>query len=52
MVADAEAFAEEDELIKKKIEARNGLENLVYTLKGQLADDKGLGGKLESADKK
>jgi heat shock protein 5 len=27
MVADSEKFAEEDELIKKKIEARNALEN-------------------------
>lgn len=52
MVADSEKFAEEDEIIKKKIEARNALENFIYSLKGQLADDKGLGGKLESADKK
>lgn len=27
MVADAEKFAEEDDLIKKKVEARNALEN-------------------------
>ena len=27
MVADAETFAEEDELLKKKIEARNSFEN-------------------------
>ena len=27
MVADSEKFAEEDELIKKKIESRNALEN-------------------------
>lgn len=31
MVADSEKFAEEDELIKKKIEARNGLENCELT---------------------
>lgn len=52
MVADAERFAEEDELVKKTIEARNALENLVYSLKGQLADQDGLGGKLDSGDKK
>ncbi|GAA5946652.1 hypothetical protein JCM3775_001134 [Rhodotorula graminis] len=52
MVADAERFAEEDELVKKNIESRNALENLAYSLKGQLADQEGLGGKLDSADKK
>ena len=72
MVAESEAFAEQDEELRKKIEARNALENcklplssektcgkltlehsaVVYSLKGQLADDAGLGGKLDSADKK
>lgn len=52
MVADAERFAEDDEQVRKRIEARNALENFVYSLKSQLSDDKGLGGKLESADKK
>ena len=52
MVADAERFAEEDELVKKNIESRNALENLAYSLKGQLADQEGLGGKLDGADKK
>ncbi|GAA5898609.1 Hsp70 family ATPase KAR2 [Sporobolomyces salmoneus] len=52
MVADAEKFAEEDDLIKKKVEARNALENFIYSMKGQLSDTEGLGGKLESSDKK
>ncbi|KAL8286428.1 hypothetical protein RQP46_004445 [Phenoliferia psychrophenolica] len=52
MVAESEAFAEQDEELRKKIEARNALENFVYSIKGQLADDAGLGGKLDSADKK
>jgi hypothetical protein len=30
MVADSEKFAEEDELIKKKIEARNQFENCKF----------------------
>lgn len=51
MVADSEKFAEEDELIKKKIEARNGLENFIYSLKSQIGDSEGLGGKLDKADK-
>ncbi|SCV71264.1 BQ2448_2852 [Microbotryum intermedium] len=51
MVAEAEQFAEADELIKKKIESRNALENFIYSVKGQLADTKdGLGAKLDKAD--
>ncbi|GAA5821403.1 hypothetical protein JCM11251_004606 [Rhodosporidiobolus azoricus] len=52
MVSEAEAFAEEDELVKKKIESRNAFENFIYSLKGQLSDSEGLGGKLDSSDKK
>ncbi|GAA5891385.1 hypothetical protein JCM6882_004678 [Rhodosporidiobolus microsporus] len=52
MVSEAEQFAEEDELVKKKIESRNALENFVYSLKGQLSDSEGLGSKLDGSDKK
>ncbi|GAA5823095.1 hypothetical protein JCM3770_007095 [Rhodotorula araucariae] len=52
MVADAERFAEEDELVKKNIESRNAFENFIYSLKAQLGDQEGLGGKLDSGDKK
>ncbi|BGP01292.1 hypothetical protein RTBOTA2_000979 [Rhodotorula toruloides] len=52
MVQDAEKFAEEDELLKKKVESRNALENFAYSLKAQLSDSEGLGGKLDSPDKK
>ncbi|KAK4058467.1 ATPase with role in protein import into the ER [Microbotryomycetes sp. JL221] len=52
MVSEAEKFAEEDEALKKKIESRNEYEQLIYGLKSQLSDDKGLGGKLDSDDKK
>ncbi|GAA5855948.1 hypothetical protein JCM8547_000426 [Rhodosporidiobolus lusitaniae] len=52
MVQEAEAFAEEDELVKKRIESRNALENFIYSLKGQLSDQEGLGGKLDGSDKK
>ncbi|KDE04757.1 glucose-regulated protein [Microbotryum lychnidis-dioicae p1A1 Lamole] len=51
MVAEAEQFAEADELVKKKIESRNALENFIYSVKGQLADTKdGLGAKLDKSD--
>ncbi|KAF3316615.1 ATPase with role in protein import into the ER [Orbilia oligospora] len=51
MIEEAEKFAEEDKLVKEKIEARNGLENYAYSLKNQVADEEGLGGKVEEEDK-
>ncbi|KAF9784635.1 heat shock protein 70 family [Thelephora terrestris] len=51
MVAEAEEFAAEDEAQKKRIEALNSLSSYVYSLKSQLADSDGLGGKLDSDDK-
>lgn len=51
MVAEAEEFAAEDEAIRKKIEAMNSLSNFVYGVKGQLADQEGLGGQLDDDDK-
>ncbi|KDQ11282.1 hypothetical protein BOTBODRAFT_35580 [Botryobasidium botryosum FD-172 SS1] len=52
MVKEAEDFAAEDEAQRKRIEALNGLQNFVWSLKSQLGDDKGLGGKLADDDKK
>lgn len=52
MVAEAEEFAAEDEAQRKRIEAMNALSNFVYGVKSQLADQEGLGGKLEADDKK
>ncbi|OJJ85896.1 Hsp70 family ATPase KAR2 [Aspergillus glaucus CBS 516.65] len=51
MVAEAEQFAEEDKAVKGKIEARNGLENYAFSLKNQVSDDKGLGGRIDEDDK-
>ena len=52
MVKEAEEFAAEDEAQRKRIEALNHLSSFVYGLKTQLADQEGLGGKLEDEDKK
>ncbi|BGP14433.1 hypothetical protein JCM10213_004556 [Rhodosporidiobolus nylandii] len=52
MVEEAEKFAAQDEEIKKNIEARNALENFIYSLKGQLSDEEGLKGKLSGEDVK
>ena len=51
MVREAEEFAAEDEANRKRIEALNSLSTFVYSLKNQVTDDNGLGGKLEEEDK-
>merc|ERR1711968_286158 len=40
MTADAEKYAKEDEEFKKKVEAKNGLENYCYSMKSTLDDYK------------
>ena len=40
MVNDAEKYKAEDELVKKKIEAKNGFENYCFQMKNTLTDDK------------
>merc|ERR1712018_924382 len=51
MVDDAEKFAEEDALVKKTTEAKNGLESYAYSLKRQVEDKEQLGGKISDEDK-
>ncbi len=51
MVAEAEKYAEEDKATKERIEARNGLENYAFSLKNQVNDEEGLGGKIDAEEK-
>ncbi|ETI20585.1 chaperone DnaK [Cladophialophora carrionii CBS 160.54] len=51
MVAEAEEFAEADKAFKEKIDARNKLENYASSLKNQVNDEEGLGGKIDDEDK-
>jgi len=51
MVAEAEQYAEEDKATRERIEARNGLENYAFSLKNQVNDEEGLGGKIDDDDK-
>ncbi|EFX03751.1 er hsp70 chaperone [Grosmannia clavigera kw1407] len=51
MVAEAEKYAEEDKATRERIEARNGLENYAFSLKNQVSDEDGLGGKISEEDK-
>eukprot|EP00968_Pinguiococcus_pyrenoidosus_P028118 scaffold7641_cov277-Pinguiococcus_pyrenoidosus.AAC.1 len=52
MVQEAEQFAEEDKMMKAKIDAKNSLESYLYNLKNMLNDDeKGIADKIPEADK-
>jgi len=51
MINDAEKFADEDKILKERVEARNELESYAYSLKNQVADKEKLGGKLSDEDK-
>merc|ERR1711966_201735 len=50
MVADAEKYKAEDEAHKKKIEAKNTLENYAYSMRNTINDEK-LKDKIEGDDK-
>ena len=51
MIAEAQEFAEEDKATSERIQARNGLENYVFSIKNQVNDEEGLGGKIDDDDK-
>ena len=51
MVQEAEKFAEEDKTTAARITARNGLENYAFSLKNQVSDKEGLGGKIDDEEK-
>lgn len=40
MISDAEKFKEQDDKIKETIDAKNALENYIYSLKGSFSDEK------------
>ena len=40
MVSDAEKYSAEDEEVRRKVEAKNALENYVYSLRNSLRDEK------------
>merc|ERR1711998_486290 len=51
MVKEAEQFAEEDKKVKGKVEAKNSLENYLYSMKNTVTDQKKLGEKISEEDK-
>merc|ERR1719213_1547268 len=52
MVKEAEQFAEEDKKVKGKVEAKNSLENYLYSMKNTVSDKKKLGDKISEEDLK
>ncbi|KAG0266812.1 ATPase with role in protein import into the ER [Mortierella polycephala] len=52
MVKEAEQFANEDQVIKERIESKNVLENYLYSVKNQVNDESQLGSKIDAEDKK
>jgi heat shock 70kDa protein 1/2/6/8 len=50
MVRDADRFKDEDETARKRVEAKNGLENYAYSLRSTLKDEK-IAGVISEEDK-
>lgn len=51
MIKEAEEFAEEDKNAKEKIDARNQLDNYVFSMKNTIEDPEKLADKLDDEDK-
>jgi L1 cell adhesion molecule like protein len=50
LVKEAEEFKSEDEALRKKIDAKNALENYTYSIRNTLKDEK-LADKFEASEK-
>nr|CDS20284.1 Heat Shock protein family member hsp 3 [Echinococcus granulosus] len=46
MIQDAEKFSDQDKQVKERVEVRNDLESLAYSIKNQVKDKEKMGGKL------
>jgi len=51
MIKDAELHQAEDEAAKERVDAKNELEGLAYSMKNQIKDEEKLGGKLSEEEK-
>jgi len=51
MVREAEEYADEDKMVKERIESKNALENYVYSMKSTINDDEKVGDKISEEDK-
>merc|ERR1719498_938422 len=51
MIKDSEKYADEDKVIKEKIDAKNQFENYIYQMKNSIEDKQKLAEKLDEEDK-
>jgi len=51
MIREAEKFADEDKILKEKIDARNSLDNYLHTMRNTVEDPEKLAKKLSDDDK-
>jgi heat shock protein 5 len=51
MIADAEKFAEEDKILKDKIDAKHSLEHYIYQMRNTIEDKEKLADKINDEDK-
>ncbi|KAG5474362.1 hypothetical protein LSCM1_03142 [Leishmania martiniquensis] len=51
MVREAAEFEDEDRKVRERVEAKNSLESIAYSLRNQINDKEKLGGKLSADDK-
>lgn len=51
MIRDSEKFAEQDKILKEKIDAKNSLENYLYTMRNTIEDKEKLADKIDADDK-
>ncbi|KAK9726737.1 hypothetical protein RND81_05G233900 [Saponaria officinalis] len=51
MVKEAEEFAEEDQKLREKVDARNKLETCIYNMKNTVEDRDKLADKIDAGDK-
>lgn len=52
MVAEAQRFEEDDKKVRERVDAKNSLESMAYSMRNQINDKEKLGGKLDATDKK
>lgn len=51
MIKDSEKYAEQDKILKEKLDAKSSLDNYLYTMRSTIEDRDKLADKLDSSDK-
>jgi heat shock protein 5 len=51
MIRDAEKFADQDKTLKERIDAKNSLDNYIYTMRNTIEDKEKLADKIDADDK-